>query len=306
MITTQHQSWLNKIQIAQTFATESKWYRFFKSPFKYINLQWLNFSFYSLGQKNISVSATTFWGEILQIPLPTSSDIYLVGAKTHDSEIRLAKFFIDTIKLDFVCIDVGAHIGYFTLLMAQLANRANVIAFEPSPNTFDLLKKNVAHYPLIDPYKKAIGNTNGTISFNHFDLGYSEFSAIDIDQYKKLEWNKKIKSTAAYVEIIRLNDFLSKNNINPQLIKIDVEGGEAEVVLGLCPLLEQLNCIIVMEVAKTNNAKHLQAHQLLVSNSYLPFEITQNGGLIQITKPIDEFLSQLTLLSDNIVYKKLN
>jgi FkbM family methyltransferase len=42
-------------------------------------------------------------------------------------------------------VDVGAHVGYFTLLLAkQVGPSGEVVAFEPNPNIFEILKENVA------------------------------------------------------------------------------------------------------------------------------------------------------------------
>ena len=59
-------------------------------------------------------------------------------------EAWITRLMIGYIKPGFVCVDVGANVGYFTLVMAELTgDGGRVIAYEPEPDTFDLLVRNV-------------------------------------------------------------------------------------------------------------------------------------------------------------------
>ena len=59
-------------------------------------------------------------------------------------EETLTNYLKKTVKEGNVVLDIGANIGYFTLLLAKLVGtKGRVFAFEPEPNNFSLLKKNV-------------------------------------------------------------------------------------------------------------------------------------------------------------------
>ena len=64
-----------------------------------------------------------------------------------------------------IVIDIGANIGYFTLIMAKcIRENGKVFSFEPEPKNFELLKKNVEinNYSNVILEKKAIGKKTGT------------------------------------------------------------------------------------------------------------------------------------------------
>lgn len=77
----------------------------------------------------------------MNIALPASTDIYLTGGKSHDSEIRLAKFLIKNLNQGDNFVDIGAHYGYFTLLGAHLVGKGGRVFFEPGKSTYSLLEK---------------------------------------------------------------------------------------------------------------------------------------------------------------------
>ena len=72
------------------------------------------------------------------------------------------------VKKGDVVLDIGANIGYYTLIFAELVGeKGKVYAFEPDPTNFDLLRKNVEinGYRNITLIQKAVSNKNGKISF---------------------------------------------------------------------------------------------------------------------------------------------
>ena len=66
-----------------------------------------------------------------------------------DSLVFLENFFLDsydreegfTIKENDTVVDIGAHIGYFTIYAAKKANHGRVLSFEPSQESFSVLEK---------------------------------------------------------------------------------------------------------------------------------------------------------------------
>ena len=68
-----------------------------------------------------------------------------------DTVVFLENFFLDnydrvegfTIKEKDVIVDIGAHVGYFTIYAAKKAKRGKVISFEPSKESFKVLKNNL-------------------------------------------------------------------------------------------------------------------------------------------------------------------
>lgn len=66
----------------------------------------------------------------------------LLSKGTYDAQ--MTKTLKEVVKPMMYCVDVGANIGYFSILMSKLVGpHGRVEAFEPAPNNFELLKKNI-------------------------------------------------------------------------------------------------------------------------------------------------------------------
>ncbi len=62
-------------------------------------------------------------------------------------------------------IDVGANIGQFTIASANEFKGANIYSFEPVPDAFDALRRNVSGYESVKVYNVALGRQQGEIDF---------------------------------------------------------------------------------------------------------------------------------------------
>lgn len=59
-------------------------------------------------------------------------------------EAEVTSYFLRTIKADARCVDIGANFGYYTCLMSRLASQGTTLGIEADPETFELLRDNVA------------------------------------------------------------------------------------------------------------------------------------------------------------------
>ena len=120
------------------------------------------------------------------------------------------------IKKDNVVLDIGAFIGYYTLIFAKLVgDQGKVFAFEPDSKSFDLLKKNVQ----LNGYKNVI----------------LEQKAVSNKNEKKIE-----------VENICLDDYFKDYDGKIDFIKIDIEGAEKLALDGMSTLLHKNKDIKLM------------------------------------------------------------
>lgn len=135
-------------------------------------------------------------------------------------------------------LDVGGHIGYFTRLFSRAVGpQGRVIAFEPDPSNFALLKKNTAHLSNVTAINAAMTEHKGPIDFYHIVDSTGCHTTIPSDAPAE-------KFTVEGIPI----DSLSPD-INPDIIKIDIEGGEPHALLGMTALLTSPRPLrIVMEL----------------------------------------------------------
>jgi FkbM family methyltransferase len=128
-----------------------------------------------------------------------------------------------------VFVDVGANWGFFTLAAAYLVGTAGrVIAYEPEPRLFELLTTNLAlnRIQSVRPRQLAVAAGRGTLRFAAFHADGGNWGV-----------SRSVGSTTPAdfeCRTVALDDELDAEQIGPvQLTKIDVEGGEADVLLGM-------------------------------------------------------------------------
>jgi len=151
-----------------------------------------------------------------------------------ENETNLVK---KEVKKDNIVIDIGASIGYYTLLFAQLVGKnGKVFAFEPEQKNFELLKKNVEvnGYNNIILINKAVSNNTGKKKFLVTDNGQHRI-------VKNGSTNTNIE-----VEIISLDDFFKDFDQKIDFIKIDAEGSEYFILEGMKKILKENDHLKIM------------------------------------------------------------
>lgn len=128
--------------------------------------------------------------------------------------------FREVIRPGDVVFDVGAHVGYYTLLAVRLVGPAGqVIAFEPEPRNAYFLEKHLRanRCSRATVVQSAVGDHEGTVRFEHgTGTGTGRVSA----------------NGSLAVPIVSLDGFLQQRPLDCHAVKIDVEGGEMAVLRG--------------------------------------------------------------------------
>jgi FkbM family methyltransferase len=123
------------------------------------------------------------------------------------------------LKQGDVFVDVGANIGYFTVMASKaVGEKGRVYAFEPNPSSFQILKRNVEANGLENTTieQKAVADFSGRI----------ELWSIEGNTYP---W-KEEERTAFNVDSVRLDDYFQGQRID--LMKMDIDGGETMALEG--------------------------------------------------------------------------
>jgi len=166
---------------------------------------------------------------------PSDSLKLSINQSFEELETKLVK---DIIKDGNTIVDIGANIGYFTLIFARLVGeKGEVFAFEPEPNNFNLLKKNIEinNYKNVNLINKAASNKSGKIKLYIDDFNSGGHSLIaQIRNKQHIE-----------IESIKLDDFFDTNK-KIDFIKIDAEGAELEVLKGMSTLLNKNDDIKIL------------------------------------------------------------
>jgi len=160
----------------------------------------------------------------------------------------------DYVKKFGVALDVGAHVGSWCVHMAKRFK--TVYAFEPAPDSFECLQKNVGHFPNVHLYNVAVGEKKG------------KCAVVEDISRPGNTGSRFISRGKGTVDLIRLDDLnIEKCN----LMKLDVEGYEYPVLRGAQNILNKFRPVIIMEV-KTFHGRYYwgkhEASSFLLNHGY--------------------------------------
>ena len=285
-------------------AAASKVERLVAAPSRYLSAQWHRHWTYRRTGREKRVTAATFFGLPLEVKLPAGMDIFLTGGKTHDSELRLARYLIRHLPAGGVFCDVGAHYGYFSLLAATLVGaQGKVVACEPAPDTFLVLQANAAAHPTVAVRNVAASDRADRLTFYQFPNLYSEYNTLHPEQFAGEEWYARQRPVAVEVAGHPLDELWSDSARPPDVVKIDVEGAEDRVIRGMTGLLARSAPVVILEFLsdQRDNANHRAAEELLRAAGYLPHRIDATGGTAPLLS-VGDYLRDSGAESDNIVF----
>jgi FkbM family methyltransferase len=158
----------------------------------------------------------------------------------------------ELVQPGWTVIDVGANIGYFTLLMAnRVGPQGKVIAFEPLIENFSILRENIklnGHLNVVVE-NLALMNSTGRIELRSATPGAITWVAsVRVDQ------NSAVESES--VEAISLDEYVRKKGIaKVDFLKIDVEGAEESVLDGATSVLNRDKPVLLIELHELDRFK---------------------------------------------------
>jgi FkbM family methyltransferase len=191
--------------------------------------------------------------------------------------------FIKTIRPDDVVLDVGTNLGYYTCLAAKLASNGKVHAFEIDNNCIPLLKSNIE----LNKFTNVVLN-NFAVSDNN--------NVEKIPESSTPNPTLKITQNIARfreVKAVTLDAYVESNHIQPDFIKIDVEGAELKVLHGMSKILGSPKLTMLVEVHVNNLAKFFNSDykdviKLLLKNGFSVHEILDHRKGGSAVRPLSE------------------
>ena len=210
------------------------------------------------------------------------------------------------------CLDIGSHIGNFTLLFASCAGKTGkVLAFEPNPHCYGPLTETVKDNPNLNIIPINVGCTEKTKKYT-FNFANDQYGFNNGGYYKesKNEANKHLSENIHNHEIevdgINTLDFLNKNysklidKIN--FIKTDCEGYDHKVLQTLIPLIKKNKPVLMVEAFKFLTKE--EASELYNTIKNCGYEIYDMSPLDNITDcvgplNVEEFLYYNEKIIDN-------
>jgi FkbM family methyltransferase len=161
----------------------------------------------------------------------------LFKGRWEETETQL---FCSLVRPGMTVVDIGANVGYYTLLAARLAGPGgHVYAFEPSPENFRLLRRNVEAngYCNVTLVPKAVSSTRGTASLT---LDRSSSGGHSLSRFRG-------GADSVEVETVSLDEFFPGTQPPAiDVIKMDAEGAETGILAGMKQILARNPAVTVL------------------------------------------------------------
>ena len=216
-------------------------------------------------------------------------------------------FLLDLNLKDKTIYDVGAHIGFISMFFSKKVGiNGYLIAFEPNPRSFSILRRNIELNQLynVKIFNFGLGERKEKKNLV-FNPHFSGTGSMDEGIQKKMMKEDNILETMT-VKIDTIDNCIkTKNLLKPDMVKIDVEGMEYFVLLGMRETLSKYNPSLFIEIHgdttenKIANIKRIV--ELIESYQYSIYHVESKstisksnyqiarGGHIFCTKTPEEF-----------------
>ena len=186
------------------------------------------------------------WGDKINVvyPDPAALDISRFGFY----EEGLTQIILDNLKPGMTFLDIGAHIGYYTLMAAWLVGeRGSVHSFEPTPETFKILESNAGDKLNVCLNSIALSHESGTIQLNDYGpqlMGRNSKFQVELNFNK----NQNIEPIQHQVTATTVDQYVALNQLCPDFIKIDAEHSEYDIIRGMRCTLAKYRPSVSIEV----------------------------------------------------------
>ena len=245
---------------------------------RYIRWQWLLRLI-----KYLLNSSVNFYAALKRFDFPAnyvwSQKLEMMRGQYEEETVHIIR---QIIKPGMTVVDVGAHIGYYTRILAELVGaEGRVLAFEPEPENFSLLQKNTQKFANVSLFNLAVSNQKREMPF------YTAEKTGAHSTFKSALRHKEIKVSA-----VRLDDWVSEYghamSVKIDFMKIDVEGGEPAVMDGALEIFEKNHDVKIVFEFNPENLRLAGADEsdFLKKISSLDFKIflIKADGLKKLTE----------------------
>ena len=264
---------------AVNYSRRNKINKLFKHPLQAIN-KYMQLRLVNKFHKIKIIKGKLFFGQQMFLVIPEPVSVYLSGYGYFEE--GLSNFILEYLNEGQVFIDIGSHFGYYTLLGSQIVGeKGEVHAFEPTPSTYEILKKNYKHCNMFIN-NLALSDKNQIKDFYDAGLKFSAFNSFyrpylnDLKSHKENILLKKIQ-----VKCTTLDEYFKGKERLPDFVKIDAEGAELQIFGGMNQIIKKKHPIITLEVGDHQGFKDNLSSQkvkYLINLGYQAFEYS-NGEI---------------------------
>lgn len=197
-------------------------------------------------------------------------------------------------------LDVGAHCGGFLSLLRKSGYSGSVVCFEPTQASFNILRTSYESDRACEFLQVAVGDRSGELRMNIFED--SVFNSSLAPKATTTEhFGQAVNRVAVEdVPVIRLDDYISRNNISPErvFLKIDVQGMEQAVLDGAGNLLHKLAGVLLEGAFDPLYMDGPKIHDLVDKLAASGLKL---AGMYPVNRPADGFIREYDCLFSRAV-----
>lgn len=185
------------------------------------------------------------------------------------------------VKPDSVVIDIGANIGYYSLVAANIAKTCAVHSFEPVTENFLALENNIKLNELTNVVVNNVGISDVETSAKFFISSDENIGMSGMKPAENFSGISEIK------QVTTLDNYVAVNNLpKVDLIKIDIEGNEMNALKGMANVLKKYKPVLFIEIINEHLIKFDtsadEVYSFLRSLNYVAYEIVSANNLREI------------------------
>jgi FkbM family methyltransferase len=155
-------------------------------------------------------------------------------------ELEETEFIERSLRPGMVFVDIGANIGYYSLIASTLVGCAGrVLAFEPDPGNFALLQRNVAENQCenVIAVQKAVSTATRQMTLYRSGDNFGDHRTYEPGDTKV--GPRRHKLSVATVEAVSLDEYLASRHPRVDFVKMDIQGSEPDAFAGMRGTLKQ-------------------------------------------------------------------
>jgi FkbM family methyltransferase len=205
--------------------------------------------------------------------LVSSAYIRLISAGFLKDKYPELFFLKELVKPGFVCVDIGANVGYYSVFLSQHAgSEGRVYAIEPVPMFGNVFLRNTERFALnnITLYRCALGSERKEVT-----LGTPMIDGVFRHGLTKIIENNQEANAQTYTAQMEVADQLFEPLNKIDFLKCDVEGYEVILFPQMLRTLERCKPLIQIEISSEENRDKLM--KLLQPLGYKVYKLHQNA-----------------------------
>ncbi len=222
---------------------------------------------------NPNQMATMKHGFNLELNLSNSEHLRMWLYSDHDERYE-TNCLKSLIKPNDICWDIGANIVFYTCFFAQnISTNGHVYTFEPAKETYKYLCRQINNNNFdekVTPYQLGIGAQQEDVNLYYDNANSAEGTASIVES--------DTKKHHEIIKIDSIDNLLSNKVIKPaNIIKIDVEGYQANVLLGGKEFFTKNSPTILIELKESDKNSMRKVEEIIRDYGFLIFEINKRS-----------------------------